>query len=74
MYHQSELSINGKKVKPKLNVIGMPQIKAKKGENVAILSFKTPIAFKGLLCVTIIGWLGILIYSMVSLFKYCSRK
>ena len=73
MYHQSQLNVNGKKVNPKLNEVGMPQIKAKTGENTAILSFKTPIWFTALLYISIISWLVMAIYGLSRLIKYLKK-
>ena len=33
IYHQSELTVNGKKINPKLNEIGMPIVQSKRGKN-----------------------------------------
>lgn len=62
MYKQSELALNGKKVKPKINEIGMPEVSEKVGNNSAILSFKTPLSFKGLFIITILSWLLLIAY------------
>lgn len=70
MYRQSQLTLNGKKVKPSLNIIGMPRVTSEKGENVAVLSFKISAAFKILLYISLMGWLGVFIYGLVSLLKY----
>ena len=73
MYRQSQLNVNGKKVNPKLNEVGMPQVTAKAGENTAILSFKTPIWFTALLCISIISWLVMAIYGLSRLIKYLKK-
>ncbi len=73
MYRQSQLNVNGKKVNPKLNEIGMPQVTAKVGENTAILSFKTPTWFTVLLCISIISWLVMTIYGLSRLIKYLKK-
>lgn len=73
MYRQSQLNVNGKKVNPKLNEIGMPQVTAKVGENTAILSFKTPIWFTVLLYISILGWVIIMIYGIFRLVKIIKK-
>ena len=55
IYKQSELSLNNKIIKPKVNEIGMPQVQSRKGRNTAILSFKTPTWFTILLYISIIS-------------------
>ena len=64
MYHQSQLELNGKKVDPKLNTIGMPIVKSKVGKNTAILSFKTPTWFTILLYISILSWVLLIIYGV----------
>lgn len=57
MYHQSRLTLNGKlQTKLKQNTITQPIVKAKKGRNIASLQFITPIWFKALLLISILGW------------------
>ncbi|WP_305291920.1 cell division protein [Lactobacillus taiwanensis] len=73
MYRQSQLNVNGKKVNPKLNEIGMPQVTAKVGENTAILSFKTPIWFTVLLYISILGWVIMIIYGVFRLVKIIKK-
>ncbi len=73
MYRQSQLNVNGKKVNPKLNEIGMPQVTAKVGENTAILSFKTPIWFTVLLYISILGWVIMMIYGVFRLVKIIKK-
>ncbi|MEY8531402.1 cell division protein [Lactobacillus taiwanensis] len=73
MYRQSQLNVNGKKVNPKLNEIGMPQVTAKVGENTAILSFKTPIWFTVLLYISILGWIIMMIYGVFRLVKIIKK-
>lgn len=73
MYRQSQLNVNGKKVNPKLNEIGMPQVTAKVGENTAILSFKTPTWFTALLCISILGWVIMMIYGVFRLVKIIKK-
>ncbi|MCR1903558.1 cell division protein [Lactobacillus taiwanensis] len=73
MYRQSQLNVNGKKVNPKLNEIGMPQVTAKVGENTAILSFKTPIWFTVLLYISILGWVIMVIYGVFRLVKIIKK-
>ena len=63
-YSQSELVVNGKKVLPKRNEIGMPIVKSKVGKNTAILSFKTPIWFTILLYISILSWVLLIIYGV----------
>lgn len=64
IYKQSELSLNNKVIKPKVNEIGMPQVQSRKGKNTAILSFKTPTWFTGLLYISILSWVQLLIYGV----------
>ena len=73
VYSQSQLNVNGKKVNPKLNEIGMPQVTAKVGENTAILSFKTPIWFTVLLYISILGWVIMMIYGVFRLVKIIKK-
>ena len=63
-YSQSELVVNGKKVLPKRNEIGMPIVKSKVGKNTAILSFKTPTWFTVLLYISILSWVLLIIYGV----------
>ena len=63
-YRQSVLVVNGKKISPKCNEIGMPIVQAKKGKNTAILSFKTPIWFTILLYISILSWVLLIIYGV----------
>lgn len=64
IYKQSILTVNNKKVTPKLNEIGMPIVEAKKGKNTAILSFKTPMWFTILLYISILSWVLLIIYGV----------
>lgn len=64
IYKQSELSLNSKVIKPKVNEIGMPQVQSRKGKNTAILSFKTPIWFIILLYISILSWVLLIIYGV----------
>ncbi|QXL48390.1 cell division protein [Lactobacillus johnsonii] len=64
IYKQSELSLNNKVIKPKLNEIGMPQVQSRKGKNTAILSFKTPTWFTALLYISILSWVLLIIYGV----------
>ena len=64
IYKQSELSLNNKVIKPKVNEIGMPQVQSRKGKNTAILSFKTPIWFIILLYISILSWVLLIIYGV----------
>ncbi|WP_290078823.1 cell division protein [Lactobacillus taiwanensis] len=73
MYHQSQLELNGKKVDPKLNTIGMPIVKSKQGQNTAILSFKTPTWFIILLYISILGWVVMLVYGVFRLVKIAKK-
>ena len=73
IYHQSELTVNGKKVNPKLNKIGMPIVQSKRGKNTAILSFKTPAWFTILLYISILGWVVMLIYGVFRLVKIAKK-
>ncbi|WP_256978530.1 hypothetical protein [Lactobacillus taiwanensis] len=70
MYHQSQLILNGKKVDPTLNVIGMPKVTSKRGENTAILSFKISPIFNALLYISLVGWIGLMFYGLVQLIKH----
>lgn len=64
IYKQSELSLNNKVIKPKVNEIGMPQVQSRKGKNTAILSFKTPTWFTALLYISILSWVLLIIYGV----------
>lgn len=64
IYKQSELSLNSKVIKPKVNEIGMPQVQSRKGKNTAILSFKTPTWFTALLYISILSWALLIIYGV----------
>lgn len=64
IYKQSELSLNNKVIKPKVNEIGMPQVQSRKGKNTAILLFKTPIWFTILLYISILSWVLLIIYGV----------
>ncbi len=64
IYKQSELSLNNKVIKPKVNEIGMPQVQSRKGKNTAILSFKTPTWFTALLYISILSWALLIIYGV----------
>lgn len=64
IYKQSELSLNNKIIKPKVNEIGMPQVQSRKGKNTAILSFKTPTWFTVLLYISILSWVLLIIYGV----------
>lgn len=64
IYKQSELSLNNKVIKPKLNEVGMPQVQSRKGKNTAILSFKTPTWFTALLYISILSWVLLIIYGV----------
>ncbi len=64
IYKQSELSLNNKVIKPKVNEIGMPQVQSRKGKNTAILSFKTPTWFTILLYISILSWVLLIIYGV----------
>lgn len=64
IYKQSELSLNNKVIKPKVNEIRMPQVQSRKGKNTAILSFKTPIWFTILLYISILSWVLLIIYGV----------
>ncbi|MTE02699.1 6-pyruvoyl-tetrahydropterin synthase-related protein [Lactobacillus johnsonii] len=64
IYKQSELSLNSKVIKPKVNEIGMPQVQSRKGKNTAILSFKTPMWFTILLYISILSWVLLIIYGV----------
>ena len=63
MYKQSRLIVNGKDVSNTAkNQICMPIVNSRKGVNKASLQFIVPIWFWGLLLVTIVSWIGYLIY------------
>ena len=73
IYNQSRLLVNGKKINPKLNEIGMPIVQSKRGKNTAILSFKTPAWFTTLLYISILGWVMMLIYGVFKLVKIAKK-
>ena len=65
MYHQSRLTLNGEvQTKMKQNTITQPIIKARKGKNAASLQFMTPIWFKVLLVISILGWIELIVYGI----------
>ncbi|MBM6958282.1 hypothetical protein [Lactobacillus gallinarum] len=65
MYHQSRLTLNGEvQTKMKQNTITQPIIKARKGKNAASLQFMTPIWFKVLLVISILGWIALIVYGI----------
>ena len=64
IYKQSVLTVNDKKVTPKLNEIGMPKVQSRKGKNTAILSFQTPTWFTILLYISILSWVLLIIYGV----------
>ena len=64
IYKQSVLTVNDKKVTPKLNEIGMPKVQSRKGKNTATLSFKTPTWFTILLYISILSWVLLIIYGV----------
>lgn len=74
IYKQSELSLNSKVIKPKVNEIGMPQVQSRKGKNTAILSFKTPTWFTILLYISILSWALLIIYGVFRWVKIVDRK
>lgn len=68
MYRQSQLTLNGKETKYQLGQLHVPTVTAKKGKNIAVLSFKTPVWFVIAFWITIISWIliiGYLIYKSV---------
>lgn len=69
MYKQSQLSVNGKQVSPRLGYVGTPTINQHKGENSAVLQFKAPIWFKLLLVITILSWLWLIGYGIYRFIK-----
>lgn len=73
IYKQSELSLNNKVIKPKVNEIGMPQVQSRKGKNTAILSFKTPIWFIILLYISILSWVLLIIYGVFRWIKIIKK-
>lgn len=65
MYKQSQLIVNNKKVTPlHYSVIKAPTIFQKRGYNTAILKFVWPTSFKILFGISIISWLGLIIYGI----------
>lgn len=70
MYHRSKLIVNGKdQTNAPKNTICSPLVTAKKGKNTAILSYTVPFWFWCLLAITLLGWLGLLIYGIWILVK-----
>ncbi|QNQ83334.1 hypothetical protein FP435_02225 [Lactobacillus sp. PV037] len=70
MYKQSQLVVNNKKVTPlHYSLIKSPTIFQKKGHNTAILKFIWPTSFKILFGVSIISWLGLIIYGIESVIR-----
>lgn len=63
IYHRSRLIVNGKNVTNtvKKNQISNPTVQAKKGKNMAVLSYQAPFWYWILLAISIVGWLGFLI-------------
>ena len=62
LYKRSKIVVNGKDVTntaPR-NTINNPLVKAKKGKNVAVLSYQTPVWFWGLVIISILGWIGVI--------------
>lgn len=74
MYSQSKLSVNGKKTNPKLNEICMPEVPTKRGKNVAILLFETPMIFKVLLIVAIVSWIVVGIIGIKNFIDYLTKN
>lgn len=74
MYSQSRLSVNGKKINPKLNEICMPEVPTKHGKNAAILSFETPMIFKVLLIVAIVSWIAVGIIGIKNFIDYLTKN
>ena len=78
MYKQSQLVVNGKKVVPlRYSLIKAPTILQKKGHNTAVLKFVWPTSFKILFGISIISWLGLIIYGIkigISKLKEANEK
>lgn len=71
-YKQSQLVVNGKKLKKiHTNSINLPIVKSHKGKNTAVLSFKSPIWFWILLWITILSWCGVV---MIKIMSYRKKK
>lgn len=67
MYSQSSLIVNGKykdQIKG-FNLIRMPYVKSKKGNNSAILSFKMPFWFTIILFVSGLSWIGVILLLII---------
>lgn len=76
LYKRSKLVVNGKDVTniaPR-NTINNPLVNAKKGKNVAELSYQAPNWFWGLLVITILGWIGALAFGIYNWFKKRDNK
>lgn len=70
MYKQSKLILNGKDVSnTKKNMISNPYVQAKKGKNVAVLSFTIPFYFWILLAISFLSWLLALVYGLNNWYK-----
>lgn len=67
MYKQSQLTLNGKVVSPKLSDIGTPLVTAKKGKNTAVLQFIVPLWFRILMGITVTSWLGLIGYGILQI-------
>lgn len=64
LYHHSTLTVNGQVITSKdrqLTTIGTPYINQKKGKNIAILAYTTPMSFMIGLGITLLTWLGCII-------------
>lgn len=65
MYNQSRLIVNGKDAtNVAKNRLYQPYVHSKIGKNSAMLYFVVPIWFWGLLWITILSWVGMLIYGI----------
>lgn len=65
MYKQSQLVVNSKKVTPlHYSVIKAPTVLQKRGHNTAVLKFVWPTSFKILFGISIISWLGLIVYGI----------
>lgn len=71
MYAQSQLVLNGQTFKGPKNKIGCPIVAPRKGQNTAVLSFKTPKYFYLLLWLSLLSWLA-LIFS--SIYNHWQRR
>ncbi|GHV97714.1 cell division protein [Lactobacillus nasalidis] len=64
-YAQSKLTVNGKLLaKYRRSRIGAPKVASRKGKNVAVLEFVTPLWMKLLLAISLLSWPGFICASL----------